>query len=434
MVNFKKILMAPASGGSETWALKISDAAMDFDVKASTLRVDSAGNFAIHADDNGDQVGYVGIVAPEGNLSLFVEFDDGPTNTLYITSSALDTSGNVYVGGRRGSNSFIIKYNSSGTKQWSNTYVGSNSGVTGMIVSSVSGSEKLYAMHGRFNANFRLMSHDTDGTTNWGTRYYTFGGGSSGYDIMISNANEVVGVGALAHNFGTGLVEYWGFNGVNNSTGASAFVDGMWQGSYPNTTGPIGTQFIAQDSTGRYYLSAPRTENSNDTTIIVTDASRNFDTCKYITNDTGLDLGGTVINSSDELIVCTGSGSSGFDIVALDNTLTVQWNHRLDYSGGSVTGMAMGIDNNDTDNEFLVLAISHSDDSIICYRLPADGTLANGTYGDITVTSPTISLSTRSGGDAESTRIDTGASQSPTSFTVNDTDETSNVTLGFTAI
>jgi len=141
-----------------------------------------------------------------------------------------------------------------------------------------------------------------------------------------------------------------------------------------------------------------------------------------------------VINSSDELIVCTGSGASGFDIVALDSALTVQWNHRLDYSGGSVTGMAMGIDNNDTSNEFLVLAISHSDDSIICYRLPADGTLANGTYGDITVTSPSISLSTRSGGDAESTRIDTGSSASPTSFTVNDTDETTNVTLGFTAM
>jgi len=427
MVNFKKIMLSPASGGDNAWILQPAISGVtQFDMRPSKLRANSSSNFSVTF--NVSNTPYVFIIGIDGSVSTAFKFAFPSSANAY--SSVLDSSGNVYVSGSYFSGGpWISKFNSSGTNQWSYTYSGPSqySRPKQLMIADVSGSEKLFTVFGGYQA-WITTSLNLDGSVNWGKRYYNTQSTEIGYGLIENNAGEIVTLGLLGYNFGSGNVDFQGVNALTKA-GVNSFVSGTWSGSYPNLTQFINPMDIAQDSTGKYYIAAARTENTSYTRINVLDATRSYSAGKDIySGGTGTGLGGVVVNDADEAIIMTGAGTNGFDVVAFNSTLAVQWFYRITYSGGAVLNIdstALGID---TADNHLLMQASYADGSAAVFRIPADAALANGTYGDFTVSTPTLSFQSVSGGDNENTRIQTNT-PSPTSVSETTTAQSVTTTL-----
>jgi hypothetical protein len=405
---------AGAAGGSTAWILQLEQSGTSFEMRQTKLRADSSSNFSVTMTASGTP--YVVIIGQDGSVNTAFKFSF-PSGNINSYSSVLDSSGNVYVGGSdfNTPNPWIAKFNSSGTNQWSYSYSGPNSycRATNLMIADVSGSEKLFALFGEYQ-NWQPTSLNLDGSVNWGQKYYNTQSSPFSYGMIENNAGEIATFGLLGYNFGSGFVEFNGVNAVTKA-GTSSWMSGFWMGSYPSYTQFVNPMDMAQDSNGKYYLAAARNEYNNYTRICVLDATRSYSAGKEIYGgSTGVGLGGVVVNAADEAVIVTGAGTNGFDVVAFDDTLATQWYYRITYSGGSVLNIdstALGIDT--ADNHLLIQAV-YSDGSAAVFRIPADAALTNGTYGDFTVSTPTLYIQSVSGGNNENTRLLTN-SPSPTS-------------------
>ncbi len=296
------------SSGTKQWTRQIGSSSRD---SASGVAPDSSGNVYVTGMTNGGLDG----CKNAGIEDLFVvKYNSSGTKqwTNQLGSSsrdsaddvATDSSGNIYVTGTTyseldGNTSagkadlFVVKYNSSGTKQWTNqlgtwdtdfangvaTDSSGNVYVTGSTYRSLDGNTSAG------NADLFLVKYNSSGTKQWTKQL-----GSSSDDY----ANGIV-TDSSGSVYVTGTT-YGGLDGNTSAGNADLFVVKYNSGGTKQWTKQLGT---------------PSTDTANGVT---TDSSGNV----YVAGGT---YGGLDGNS--------GSGGNDFFVVKYNSSGTKQWTKQL---------------------------------------------------------------------------------------------------------
>lgn len=245
-------------------------------------------------------------------------YDGG--NMDYACGIAIDTSGNVYVTGRKNNGSnydyFTIKYDSAGNTIWTQQYdSGSSDYGNGIAVDS---SDNVYVTGRKqagFNQDYFTIKYDSSGNTIW-TQRYDGGGNDYAHAIAVDTSHNVYVTGYKPGNvnFDCFTIKYdsigntiWtqgydgGFgedrgNGIAVDTGGNVYVTGdmnpgglddcftikydsagntIWTQYYDGGSWDVG-QGVAVDTSGNVYVTGIKDNGgNNDCFIIKYDSSGN---------------------------------------------------------------------------------------------------------------------------------------------------------------
>ena len=181
----------------------------------------------------------------------------GGTDRDFAYTVALDSAGNVYIGGHTWSygpiwplynareNLYIAKYNSNGVFQW-NTIWGTSSGFEGCYDIVIDSLGNIFTAGGRYTTasytDFLTVKFDSAGVKQWHRTW-----GYSGYDILkgivLDSAENVIVGGAGNNGVGPSVAKYDTFGNLINSTSIGGTV--------------INIYCIALDSQENIYLGGP---------------------------------------------------------------------------------------------------------------------------------------------------------------------------------
>ena len=181
---------------------------------AQSLAIDSQGNIYVGGLANISPTslifrGYVLKVNPtDGTLIWRKTWNDLVGYNYYIN---IDSSDNIYIGGSASDGSSqqsgMIKLNSSGVQQWGR-YTGTGSSEEGYN-SVVDSSGNVYQMTsdlGRTSPN--IIKYNSAGTFQWTRSYYDSSSGSNyGVDIAIDSSDNVYGISRIRDAW-SGIVKY----------------------------------------------------------------------------------------------------------------------------------------------------------------------------------------------------------------------------------
>jgi uncharacterized delta-60 repeat protein len=367
------------STGTIQWQGSLS-ASSGGDAFGLSIAVDSSGN-SYHCgyfDFSGGQ-NSIGVIKYDTNRSpQWQRRLTNPVDPSIGRSVAVDSSGNVYVGGSSISGGVngaqIAKYNSSGTLQWQQRLSASNEVIcTGVALDS---SANVY-LSGYYNAGgatgneILIIKYDTGGTLQWQRRL----GGSAdqiGNAVAVDSSGNVYVCGyAVGATIALIVAKY-------NTSGTI-----QWQRSLDGSGSEQGNS-IAVDSSGNVYVCGRNT-----------------------------------------------TGSNAFLIAKYNTSGTIQWQRIL--SGGDAYGMGIAVDGS---NNFYICGYSDQrsgNNDFLFAKLPTDGT-KTGTYvvGGYPYTyaasSLTSATSTLTAASASLTDTPSGLTSATSTMSGNDTNLTSSVT------
>lgn len=209
----------------------------------------------------------------QGDHNSYVAIDN--SDNVYLTAGTTSTSGiasgghqNAYGGGTY--DAFLVKFNSSGVRQWATYYGGSD-----MEESYSCGTDALgYVYLGGFtmsNSNiatpgshqstysfgdYFLVKFNSSGIRQWGT-YYEGCGGNRGFSIDTDGSNNVYIGGIACDDNNVACVGYQnGLNGIHNAFLVKFNSSGTRQcGTYYGGNGMTHGYSLAVDASGAIYLS-----------------------------------------------------------------------------------------------------------------------------------------------------------------------------------
>ena len=320
------------------------------------------------------------------------------SNNIYVTG---DTSGGLDENTQEGNGDiFLVKYNSSGTKQWTQQ-LGNSSGQSGRAV-TVDSSDNIYVtgstqggLDGQTNSgsyDIYLVKYNSSGTKQW-TRLLGTGGTDGGYGVTKDSSNNIYITGftvrGLDGNTSSGdqdifLVKY-------NSSGVK-----QWTQQLGTSNSDYG-RGVAVDSSDNIYITGftsggldNNTSSGSDDIILV----KYYDNgTKQWTQQLGTSssdsANGVTVDSSDNIYV-TGGTSGGLDgntqegngdiiLVKYNSSGTKQWTKQLGTSDGEggvgvivdssnniyVTGSSEGdLDNNTNSGSYDIFLMKFNSDGV----------------------------------------------------------------------
>jgi hypothetical protein len=183
-------------------------------VTLNAIAIDSSENVYVSGLGRASATSYaVGVVAKyntSGTLQWQRSLYD-TLNTVYFKGIAVDSSGNVFVGGKaRASGSTIgyvlAKYDSSGTIQWKNRgYTGSNQDQITTLTCDSSGNVYAGGDAGSGATSF-LAKFDTSGTNSW-VKQFNYGGSANNFGLTsgigTDSSGNITIAGRTEANSGT---------------------------------------------------------------------------------------------------------------------------------------------------------------------------------------------------------------------------------------
>ncbi|MBI1804391.1 MAG: SBBP repeat-containing protein [Ignavibacteria bacterium] len=347
-----------SSGGIEQWVARYDGTGSDLDI-ATAITVSQNNVYVTGWSYGGTSADdFVTIKYNSAGTEQWVARLDGSGNAGdYPSSLSVDASGNAYVvgfsdGGSTGNDFDVVKYNTSGAKQWNDRYNGPGNTFERATALATDNSGNIYVA-GQSDglltaADFVTIKYDASGNQLWTARY---NGAGNTYDyataIVIDNSGDVYVTGYSDADYLTVKYDALGaqqwaarYNGPGNSTdfataiavnGSGVYVTGRSYGSgssydyatikYNAATG--NALWIARyDGPGNAddYASAIALDNSGN--IYVTGTSgiypdNDFATVKY--NSGGTEQWVSRYNgpgNSDDQSVAIGVQTSGKVIVA----------------------------------------------------------------------------------------------------------------------
>lgn len=221
------------TNGNQQWVSTYNNAYNGSDY-GRAIAVDSSGNVYVagYCQVTG---GYTDILAIKYNSSgtqQWVGLYNGPYATYdYGYDMKIDSSGNMYVSGHGYGSSAnydveVVKWNTSGTQVWSQTYNGLGNGFDYCYAIALDSSNNVYAISYSLGTgtsyDYATLKYDTNGNQLWASRY---DGGISnsdyGYDVDVDNSGNVYSFGYSYKSTG-----YYDYTLVKyNSAGSQLWVD-----------------------------------------------------------------------------------------------------------------------------------------------------------------------------------------------------------------
>jgi len=259
------------SSGTKQWTKQLGTSSDDW---AYGVATDSSGNVYVTGGTKGGLVGN----ASAGNTDLFIlKYNSigrkqltqplGSSGLDYANAIAIDSSGNLYVAGityggldwntNSGANDlFVVKYNSSGTKQWTEQLGTPSSDAANAVATDSSGNVYVagvtYGVLGeknKGNSDLFVVKYNSSGTKQW-----TKQNGTDMWDeargVATDSSGNVYVVGGTKGSL----------NGSSNSGRTDAFVIKFNSSGTKQWTKKLGTwqndlaNGVATDSSGNFYV------------------------------------------------------------------------------------------------------------------------------------------------------------------------------------
>ncbi|HMQ78544.1 MAG TPA: SBBP repeat-containing protein [Ignavibacteria bacterium] len=269
--NYLTIKYSPQ--GDTLWKAVYAGPANDDDTPNSIF-VDAAGNVYITGKSFGNfsETDYATVKYDANGTQLWIQRYNGTNNDNdEAVSVAVDGSGNVYAGGwssaLNGSTDFVIvKYSPAGSQLWVRSYNGPAGGNEFMSKMIIDAAGNIYAAgrsRGVSNDDFLTLKYNSSGTLQWSARLDGTGNGNdAAVSLTVDNAGSVIVTGYTAGN-GTAkdytTVKY-------NNAGVQ-----QWIKNY-NRTGTTQDEAvgIVSDNTGNIYVTGFCTGTGTSTFDYVT--------------------------------------------------------------------------------------------------------------------------------------------------------------------
>jgi uncharacterized delta-60 repeat protein len=224
---------------------------------------DSGDNIVVDSLGNLYLAGYTESFGAGGSDMVLVKYNNlgqqqwnttwGGVNIEYGLGIALDSSENIYVGGRTesfgagSSDGILVKYNGLGQQQWNTTW--GDSGFDGFNSIIVDSSDNIFIAgatdsSGAGGSDIVLVKYNSTGQQQWNT---TWGGTSLefGWDIAVDSSENIY-ISGITMSFGAGLLDI-----------VLVKYNSLGQQQWNTTWGGSGTEFgwaIALDSANNIFL------------------------------------------------------------------------------------------------------------------------------------------------------------------------------------
>jgi uncharacterized delta-60 repeat protein len=286
----------------------------------------------------------------------------GTSSADIASGVATDSSGNFYVAGyttggldgntNAGSNDiFVVKYNSSGTKQWTKQLGSSQSDYTRGVATDSAGNVYVAGgTQGGLDGNTHLYGNDIfvvkyhdNGTKQWSKQL-----GASSQDhangVATDSSGNVYVAGTGLYKFDSSGNQLWSQNpgetyqGVVTDSSGNVYVTGSTSGGLDGNTsaGSYDLFVVKYNSSGTRQWTKQLGTSSNDfANGVATDSSDNV----YVTGETAGGLDGN-----------TNSGSTDIFLVKYNSSGTKQWTKQL---GTSYSDYANGVATDSSGNVYL---------------------------------------------------------------------------------
>jgi hypothetical protein len=394
---------------------------------------------------------------------------------------AIDSSGNMYVGGFRAALYWeIAKYNSSGTLQWQKTITSTGSGGTSQAQSlETDSSGNVYICGGLYTSttpDFSLVKYDTNGTLLWQRRAIeNASNSSSGWGVALNSAGSYISTVGYMKNVpcalqwdssGSGVYSTYPDGSVTSGIWRSVAVDSsgntyafgyVYNGTYNvpflikynssfvsqsvrsydiGSTG-VGTGIVAAVS-GSYYVCGYYTSGGNAFVAKLT-SSGAVTWSRFLTGSS-TQWNSIAVDASDNVYLCGQDATADLTHIQLakyDSSGNIQWQRKISNSsaysstsyGQSIKVSAFGFmyvcgySTQATTGDFFVA------------KLPTDGS-KTGTYsiGGYSMTYASSSLTDSDGGLSAASGTNTQTTPSLTFTTTTDTFSNSSLTDAVTTL
>jgi len=355
---------------------------------ANGVATDSSGNVYVTGGTKGGLDGNTSA----GNTDLFVvKYNSSGTKqwTKQLGSSGLDSangitidsSGNVYVTGvtfggldwntSAGANDlFVVKYNSSGTKEWTEQLGSASSDYANGVATDSSGNVYVAGVtyggldgNSKGNSDLFVVKYNSSGTKEWTKQY-----GTDRYDeargVATDSSGNVYVVGGTKGNL----------NGISNSGRTDAFVIKFNSSGTKQWTKKLGTwqndlaNGVATDSSGNFYvtgftyqhLDGNTSAGKADLFVVKYNSSgtkqwtKQLGTSKHDrARGVATDSSGNVYVTGDTYGGLDGNTNAGYNdlfVVKYNSSGTKQWTKQM---GTSSTDLANGIATDSSGNIYV---------------------------------------------------------------------------------
>jgi hypothetical protein len=280
--------------------------------------------------------------APSGWIGL-LQAPNGFQRAGGQFATAVDSSGNVYLGGRSDDTTFfvfqLVKYNTNGTLQWQKQLT---TGSIGSIV--LDSSANIYFTGANNNNGISTVKYDTSGSLQW-QRAINDNGGSggnqlTGYGIALDSSSNVYVSGYDADN-DTGAATW--FIAKYNSSGTL-----QWQKYYAASTGYCISYGIAIDSSDNRYCCGFVLPGTYTTGIVI-----KLNSSGVLQWQRQLDLSGSSFSISLQAVAVDSSGNiyvsgsaTNYNLTACYNSSgSLQWQRAFSTSvGNAFSAQSIAID------------------------------------------------------------------------------------------
>ena len=427
------ILSAAGAGGAvgavSYWLARLTGATF---AQLGAIKQDASGNIyvsgqAIATGGAGANDGFVAKYDSSGTIQWQRVLGSTGTET-FGGKLNIDSSGDVYVGGRTtsqgqgGNDGLVAKYDSSGTIQWQRILGGAGTDLFRAITGDSGGNS--YAVgytesEGQGGSDALIAKYNSSGTIQW-QRRIGGAGDEEGNNVAIDSNGDVYIAGATTTSTAGAqdfyIVKY-------NSSGTL-----VWQRRLGSASGDSANG-IAIDSTDSIYVAgstAGAGTGTNDVLLAKYNSSGTLQWQRTLTGS-GSDIANNVaVDSSNNVFISgvssTNAGNDDVLIAKYDSSGTVQWQRWL-RSTNADSALSVNVAPNGVVNFAGV-----SNDQIILGQLPNDGSLT-GTYS-VGGTSYVYEASTLTA----STPSFTDATPTLTNATATLTDGTSSLTSATTTL
>ncbi|MGA2092547.1 MAG: SBBP repeat-containing protein [Sedimentisphaerales bacterium] len=341
------------SNGNQLWVAPYYVSTYGGNDIARALVLDSSNNVYIAGSGGSGNTDYVTVKYNTNGQKLWsAQYNGTGTGTDYANAIAVDSSGNVYVGGQStgsgtGYDYTTVKYNSSGIQQWAARYDGPSSS-TDIIYKLVLDSSNNVYVTGESNGvgsarDYATIKYNSAGSQLWVSRY---NGTANGTDVAIDMAvdgsgNTYVTGRSIGNDYDYATIKY-DTNGnqlwVSRYNGPANYTDYAYaltiRGSYIYVTG-----YSCDPNTYKDYLTIKYDLNGNQQWLARFNGHAYFDDVAYAM---------AVDKFANVYVTGTAAGdTNSFDCVTVkyDSSGNQLWKRAYDAAHYTDTGRDIAVDN-----------------------------------------------------------------------------------------